>query len=175
MTIDSHDNILVALGSGKIGGDVIAEVTSSGAVSNYAAGLTTVSGLAFDASGNLYASEETHGKVIKIAPNGTQTTFATVPNEAEALVFDSKGNLFINTLSSYIYEVTPTGTMSQFTTATTVGSQAMAIDSHDNLYCTVGYEVDKITPSARSASSERQVMGGIYLEGSPSIPLGICM
>ena len=83
MTIDSHDNILVALGSGKIGGDVIAEVTSSGAVSNYAAGLTTVSGLAFDASGNLYVLEETHGKVIKIAPNGTQTTFATVPNEAE--------------------------------------------------------------------------------------------
>ena len=59
--------------------------------------------------------------------------------------------------------------MSQFTTATTVGSQAMAIDSHDNLYCTVGYEVDKITPSGAlsffgTTGNGRDLLGGIAVD-----------
>jgi len=73
----------------KPGSSVILKVTPSGQVSKWASGLSTVLGLAFDRKHRLYALEsmtapgfpgpnELHtGKIVRIGPNGSQTTVAT--------------------------------------------------------------------------------------------------
>jgi sugar lactone lactonase YvrE len=115
-------------------------------VSTYASGLTSVSSIAFDGAGNLYVTYETHGQIIKITPSGAQSVFATLPGESEALAFDSKGNLFAGTLDGYVYKITTSGSVSQFSSQK-IAANRVAIDSSDDLYYTVGAQVDKLSPT----------------------------
>jgi DNA-binding beta-propeller fold protein YncE len=82
-------------------------------------------GLAFDKAGYLYAEASIPGpgsyKIVKIAPNGASTTFATDPGSGSVLnlpygmAFDSAGNLYVvNTGNSTIEEFTTNGTLSLF-------------------------------------------------------------
>src|SRR6478736_10200341 len=58
----------------------------------------TATGLAIDSWGNVFASAQnsasTLSTIYKVAPNGTKTTFGTVPGQCFGLAFDSAGNLF---------------------------------------------------------------------------------
>ncbi len=60
-------------------------------------------GLAFDSSGNLFASApngNSGDEIFKFAPNGTKTIFATgLTNSPRGLAFDSAGNLFVAEVS----------------------------------------------------------------------------
>ena len=51
-------------------------------------------GLAFDAAGNLYASDEFNGLIRKIDTQTNMTTFASPGNNPYGLAFDSAGNLY---------------------------------------------------------------------------------
>jgi DNA-binding beta-propeller fold protein YncE len=72
-------------------------------------------GLAFDSSGNLYASNANTGTISEITPNGTISQFASGLNGPRGLAFDSTGNLFVaNNSAGTISEISPTGIVSQY-------------------------------------------------------------
>lgn len=106
-------------------------------------------GLAFDASGNLYLSNQ--DSVLKFAPDGTKSTFVTGLNNASGLAFDHEGNLFVSDIGTQtIYRVAPDGTKSPF--ATKILSFGLATDPADNLYATQGSSVDKFAPDGTKST-----------------------
>src|SRR5205814_6327651 len=54
-------------------------------------------GLAIDSAGNVFASSQyndiTRSTIYKVAPDGTVSTFGSVPGQCFSLAFDSAGNL----------------------------------------------------------------------------------
>jgi sugar lactone lactonase YvrE len=79
-------------------------------------------GLKFDSSGNLFASAADStgaGEILKFAPDGTKTVFATgLTNNPRGLAFDSDGNLFVaeipSTAQGDILKFSPGGAMTTF-------------------------------------------------------------
>ena len=84
----------------------------------------TAHGLAIDSAGNVFASSQyndiTRSTIYKVtldgtAPDGTVSTFGSVPGQCFGLAFDSLGNLFTagasdsTNLFGTIYEFTPGG------------------------------------------------------------------
>ncbi len=77
-------------------------------------------GQAVDAGGNLYCADTT-GKVIRIAPDGTETTYATGPGGRAFLctnypAFDRDGNLYVSDsgdwsdqINGHLYKIPPDG------------------------------------------------------------------
>ncbi len=66
MVIDSGNNLYVYDGDGNID-----KITPAGAVSTYVSGLhSTIGGLAFDASGDLFVTDFVDGQVDKVPPGG---------------------------------------------------------------------------------------------------------
>jgi hypothetical protein len=56
-------------------GNTIAKIAPDGTLSTFATGIAAYD-LAFDSSGNLYASDNAHHKIMKIAPDGVVSTLA---------------------------------------------------------------------------------------------------
>jgi sugar lactone lactonase YvrE len=78
-----------------------------------------LSNLAFDRFGNLFVSagNGTVGQslILKYAPNGTESTFATGINSLRDLTFDTAGNLFLaDILGGNILKFAPSGLMTVF-------------------------------------------------------------
>lgn len=114
--------------------NTINRITPTGAVSQFVSGLSA-KGLAFDSAGNLYTGSG--GRIDRITPSGTITTFAQGNFSAAGLAFDRAGNLFAANDSDItgqsIIEVTPAGTVSTF--ARMLPPQiGLAFDSAGNLY-----------------------------------------
>jgi sugar lactone lactonase YvrE len=101
-------------------------------------------GLAFDSTGNLYATASGAQTIYKFAPDGTRTVFvgldAFAPGEYPAgLAFDSSGNLFVSIetitdpgADSIVY-FTPTGVKITFATGLTT-PRGLAFDSSGYLF-----------------------------------------
>ncbi len=128
----------------------IQSFTSAGVGSTFA----TVSGdqlrgLAFDASGNLYAADDITNSILKFTPGGVSTVFATGLDTPEGLAFDSSGNLYVANFgnSETITKITPSGVASTF--ASGISANALAFDASGNLYAgdTFTNTIKKYTPS----------------------------
>src|SRR5258708_5215856 len=108
-------------------GASIYEFTPSGVQSTVATGFTFPLGLAFDNAGNLYVGNQ-NNFVVRIAPGGTQSTFATA-YLPQGLAFDKAGNLYV---SSYgdddIIKVTPSRQQSVFASGL-AGPAGLAFDN----------------------------------------------
>jgi sugar lactone lactonase YvrE len=101
-------------------------------------------GLAFDNTGNLYATASGAQTIFKFAPDGTRTVFvgpsAFATGESPfGLAFDSSGNLFVSIetftvagADSIVY-FTPTGVRNTFATDLT-NPRGLAFDSSGNLF-----------------------------------------
>jgi len=100
-------------------------------------------GLAFDSTGNLYATASSAQTIYKFAPDGTRTVFVG-PDAFESgeypagLAYDSSGNLFVSIetftdpeAGSIVY-FSPTGAKSAFATGLTI-PRGLAFDSLGNL------------------------------------------
>jgi sugar lactone lactonase YvrE len=150
---DSAGNLYFA----DTGNNRIRQVTPAGIISTFAGngnsaysgdgGLAINAGLsardvAFDSLGNLYVADNANGRIRRIAPNGTITTFAGNGNQGfsgdggpatsasllgpSALAFDSAGNLyFLDAGNGRIREVTPAGIIS------TIAGNGMQFDAGD--------------------------------------------
>jgi hypothetical protein len=114
MAFDGEGNMFVSDDSGGI----ISKITPSGAVSTFVTlSAHGVGGLAFDQSGNLYASNGSEFDpwvIDKITPGGSVTTFASGLVEPGALLFDPSGNLYASNWPGYTEEITPSGGESRF-------------------------------------------------------------
>src|SRR5208282_395292 len=119
----------------------IYEFTPGGVQSAFASRLPNPNGLAFDSAGNLFVSclggQAGTQIIVKITPSGVQSTFASGLYYPYALAFDSAGNLFecgLGGPNNYIYEFTPSGIKTIFSTATLSGSSGLAFNSTGNLF-----------------------------------------
>jgi sugar lactone lactonase YvrE len=120
-------------------------------------------GLAFDSTGNLYASASGAQTIYKFAPDGTRTVFVGPDAFATGeypfgLAFDSSGNLFVSIetftdpgADSVVY-FSPTGVKSIFATGLTT-PRGLAFDTSGNLFVAEagapeipGGDILKITP-----------------------------
>ena len=101
-------------------------------------------GLAFDSTGNLYATASSAQTIYEFAPDGTRTVFVG-PDAFESgeypagLAFDSSGNLFVSIetftdpeAGSIVY-FSPTGVKSPFATGLII-PRGLAFDSSGNLF-----------------------------------------
>ncbi len=133
----------------------IVEVNSSGTVSVFTslpAGAVYAAGVAFDLSGNLYASDPNKDTISKITPVGTVSLFKSLPSFSfpTSLAFDGNGDLYVaNNGANQINKITPNGTLSIF--ASLPGgsdSGGLAFDDSGNLYVARGDadQIYKITP-----------------------------
>ena len=105
-----------------------------------ASGITVLSnlsspvGLAFDANGNLFVGESGNGNVTKLAPDNTQSVFATGLGSPAGLAAANNGNLFVADFAGgIIYQVTPAGTKTTFATGLSFPA-GLAFDSAGNLF-----------------------------------------
>ncbi len=75
-----------------------------------AALLDAPAGLVFDPSGNLYIADSANGRIRRVTPAGTISTYATIPGPTN-LAFDSAGNLYVSQVSVHtIRRIAPDGT-----------------------------------------------------------------
>ncbi len=94
------------------GGDIY-RVASNGSVSLWVTGAGG-DGLAFDAAGNLYSSDETNGDIYRVTPGAVVTTFAVGLYEPFGVAFGPDGDLYVAQAgtSDSIASVTPAGGVS---------------------------------------------------------------
>jgi len=192
--VDASGNVYVA----DAGNNTIEKITPAGVVTTLAgsgiigsadgtgtaATFSKPTGIAVDASGNLYVTDTNNDTIRKITPGGGVTTLAgsagvqgTTDGTGSAARFnypigiaaDSAGNLFVTqdaTNGKPIRKITPGGVV---TTPVSTGGgcsqlfavQGIAVDAGDNLYVVNGYLICRITPAGVSA-----VLAGGYYNGS---------
>lgn len=123
--------------TGANGGTKIEELSPTGAtvLNTITTDVSEVDSLATDAAGDLFEADGYTGKINEYLLGGGVTTVATLTNAADfyGMAFDDAGDLFVsywNGMSSGgIFEISPTGTVSSFYSATTVLPVALAYDS----------------------------------------------
>ena len=138
------------------------KITPAGSMTTFASVATNAASdtdIKFDSSGNLFwsvANQQVAGPnfninsaVYKITSSGTLTTFAIIATNGAvgtSLTFDTSGNLYCLMMNSYngssynipsyVYKITPAGSITTFATATTNGASTgeLIFDNEDNLY-----------------------------------------
>lgn len=149
LTADGEPGDLFASIDGAPGNGVgsIYKYTPHGLQSTVATGLFRPRGLAFDSTGNLFvatnfcdATTWCHPTILKITPDGVQSTFATIPDSffAQGLAIDRSDNLFLMAIAwsndvSIIYKLTPQGARASFGFVPGHG-MGLAFDSGGNLF-----------------------------------------
>ncbi|MCE5187322.1 MAG: NHL repeat-containing protein [Planctomycetaceae bacterium] len=88
LVIDDSDNLYV-VDSGSI-----LQYDASGNATTFAAGVNATTGLAFDSSGNLYATSSL-GTIMKFDPAGNGTVFASGLVNPACMAFGSDGALYV--------------------------------------------------------------------------------
>jgi sugar lactone lactonase YvrE len=117
----------------------IYKFTPAGSRSIFASGLIFPVALAFDATGNLFATDAStsapgSGSIYKFTPAGSRSTFVSGLTEPWGLAFDANGNLFeTETFAGIIYEFTPAGNRSTFATGLS-NPDGLAFDASGNLF-----------------------------------------
>lgn len=129
--------------------------TPAGNKSTFASGIYQPVALAFDRAGNLFVGNSGSGfpqmptTVVRIAPNGTQSVFATIKSNAlDGMAFDGAGNLFVSAGSSII-KIAPDGTQTTFASQLSsggIGVGCLAFDSSANLCVALGRSILKLAP-----------------------------
>jgi sugar lactone lactonase YvrE len=140
-------------GTTQNGGGSILEFTPPGGQTTFASALNRPRGLSFDSAGNLFVATTTldlnsgnySGAILKIASDGTQTTFANVSGPSDSFILedvkiDDSDNVFLMVNdemdpneASVIYRFAPDGTQSTFGNVPGEGF-GLAFDSEGNLY-----------------------------------------
>jgi len=166
IVIDGSGNLYVA----DRGNNLIRKVTAAGVVTTFAgnraskwvdnttattASFNKPSGLAIDASGNIYVADALNYSIRKITSAGVVSTYLGDPTHQvigspSALTFDTKGNLFVADQTGRVFEITADKTLLPLaglsaTAGFAEGSgknalfsspQGVAADASGNLYVT---------------------------------------
>jgi len=111
--------------------------------------------MAFDGASNLFVS--TGSSIVKIAPDGTQSTFASGLEGAWPLAFDRSGNLYVGENpvgASFILKFAPDGSRTTFKTFPAPGSSitALAFGPGGDLFLLRGGSILKVRPDGSSTT-----------------------
>jgi sugar lactone lactonase YvrE len=163
LVFDDSGNLFVAHNGTGPG---IAKIAPDGTISRFVSH-AELAGLAFDSTGNLFAADSLNNTVMKYAPDGTGTTFATGFAAPIDLAFDSTGNLFVSDLvDGIIYKITPDGTKTPFATGLR-GPVGVALDQDDNLFVVDYPSVLKFTPDGTRSTFATGFVGPYDLAFRP--------
>jgi sugar lactone lactonase YvrE len=100
-------------------------------------GLLHPLGTAVDSSGNLYIADTGNNRILKIAPNGTQTPVSVTPltlNAPQALAFDSAGDLYISDGTNGRVVKVPVAGGAATAFATVASPKRLAVDASGNVF-----------------------------------------
>jgi sugar lactone lactonase YvrE len=130
--------------------------TTTDAVATFVSGLAGgAGGLAFDNAGDLYVTDYGDNSIVRFAPNGTRTVFASGLNNPAGLAVDAAGNLYVASYSDAgggaIERFTPNGTGTVFASGLN-GPINLVFDKSGNLYVANYYSgtIERITPGGVS-------------------------
>ena len=105
LTLDGLGNIYVA----DSGHSLVKKIAiSNGAVTQVGTGWSIPSGVALDAAGNLYVADKNTYSVVKVAPNGVQST-VMYPLYAYGVAVDPSGDVFSSDSVGYTVQEVPLG------------------------------------------------------------------
>lgn len=156
------------------GGGHIYKFARDGTRTTVASGIYQPVALAFDRVGNLFVGSSgatvcTQGTqcppqpstIIKITPDGTQSTFATFPSpELLGIAFDASGNLLVSG-GSAIAKIAPNGSQTLFARVT--GAWPLALDRFGNVYIGANpigaSSIVKIAPDGTQTTVAKQPPG----------------
>ena len=135
---------------------VILRLTPNGTQSTFATvDSISIYAMAFDGAGNLFVS--TGPGILKFAPDGTRSRFASQLDGVWPLAFDSSGNLYaaVNPIGpSSILRFAPDGTSSTFVAFSGPGSSvtALAFSAEGDLFAKRGDSILRIRPDGTSTT-----------------------
>jgi streptogramin lyase len=138
LTFDRNGNLFVGSVQSAQNASSIVEVSPLGVESVFATGLNSVSGLAFDDSGNLFTADPRDGTIVKLSPDGSQSVFASIGGGAEpaALTIDNAGTLWAyeDRYLNYFYKISPSASVSTFNAPNAGFADQLAFDASGNLF-----------------------------------------
>lgn len=150
MTFDSSGNLYVADGTGSRILKILPNNTFSVLVGGFMS-----SSLAISPSGDIFAIDTASIRgtppsirILKVLPNGTSTTFATVSGMAQDIVFDASGDLYVSIFDEgRILRINPEGEVSPFVTGLR-GPSSMSFSPSGDLFVFENYtgRILRITP-----------------------------
>jgi hypothetical protein len=167
--------LYVAESSSALNSDAILKFAPDGSRTTLAAGLSVARGLAFDASGQLFAVNSGPGTILRIEADGTKVPFVTGEGSTNLvdLSFQS-GNLFITKFTfqtGSVAKFTPSGTRSVFASSLNFPS-GLAFDSVGNLFVSEdGQRILKLTPGGAQTvfASGLQTPTGLAFDGAGNL------
>jgi DNA-binding beta-propeller fold protein YncE len=138
LAFDRNGNLFVGSLQSAQNASSIIEISPLGVENVFATGLNSVSGLAFDNSGNLFTADPRDGTIVKLLPDGSQSVFASVGGGGEpaALTIDNGGTLWAyeDRFLNYFYKISPSASVSTFNAANAGFADQLAFDASGNLF-----------------------------------------
>jgi uncharacterized protein (TIGR03437 family) len=108
-------------------------------------------GVAVDAAGDIFIADTGKNRVLKIAPDGTQSTIGGQFSAPQGVLVDGAGNIFVtDTGNSSLREVSPNGAVTTVWTNGAMGS--MAVDAAGDLFFSAGTSVERISSASGAIS-----------------------
>lgn len=139
-------------------------------------GLNDPRGIAFDASGNLYAVSNADNKVIRFNSSGTPTTFATTGMDSpQGLAISPSGTVYVaNNLGNTITRFDSAGVSSTFANANLNAPFGIAFDTDGNLYAanSGNNTITRFTSSGTAstfANTKLSIPGGVAFDAAGNL------
>jgi DNA-binding beta-propeller fold protein YncE len=137
--VDEASNIYVTFSGGR-GQSVptsLFRIDDESTLHAISAEIMNPTGLALDATGNLYISSRHDGAVYRLSTDGDLTTYAEGMGVATGIAFDETGNLYVGDRSGTLFKIAPDRQIFVFATIEpSVAAYHLAFSPNGNLYVT---------------------------------------
>ena len=148
-------------------------ITFTGVWSTVAvSGLSSPTGITGDSAGNLYFTDSSLSSIVKLAPNGTQSTIGSGLNSPRGIAMDASGDLYVTSNGdNKVYEITTGGVQTQVGSGWT-GPLNVALDSTGNIFVIDGAGLSEISAGSQSLLVSSNTLQGLAVNSSNDIYYG---